>query len=330
MTDPIHAALKRLIARLPASDPNGPVPAWSDSFYAACAALSADGPAVPEGREPASVVGEPSSFQCEAWLENYHPTITPLFASPAALAQPEPAGEATDEELLRAYGLAKRDHCYEGPIDDWPKRAERAATVAGIRAAIALDRSRQPAPPAEALAEALAARPLLERVAAMGNCIGQHTVGEIMAISGRAAAWLAANPPGQPVAIEPRGCPTPGACSCVQPAPPAEGEVAELVAWLRTYASGEFGPSSDHPDAGMLTRAADLLEQRRPAPVPVSERPWERDGWCDEAGRCWFGAPQDGAADAGWILRKPSERLSHQTVSLPARALPLPAGEVQT
>ena len=54
MTDPIHAALKRLIARLPASDPNGPVPAWSDSFYAACAALSADGPAVPEGREPAA------------------------------------------------------------------------------------------------------------------------------------------------------------------------------------------------------------------------------------------------------------------------------------
>jgi hypothetical protein len=57
------------------------------------------------------------------------------------LAQPEPQ-ELTDEELLRCYGLAKRDHCYEGPIDDWPKRAERAATVAGLRAVLAADRAR--------------------------------------------------------------------------------------------------------------------------------------------------------------------------------------------
>ena len=53
----------------------------------------------------------------------------------AALAQPEPEG-ATDEELLRCYGLAKRDHCYEGPMDDWPKRAERAATAHGLRAVL--------------------------------------------------------------------------------------------------------------------------------------------------------------------------------------------------
>jgi hypothetical protein len=51
-------------------------------------------------------------------------------------AQPEPQGP-TDEELLRCYGLAKRDHCYEGPIDDWPKRAERAATVHGLHAVLA-------------------------------------------------------------------------------------------------------------------------------------------------------------------------------------------------
>jgi hypothetical protein len=51
------------------------------------------------------------------------------------LAQPEPVGP-TDEELLHIYGIAKRDHCYEGPIDDWPKRAERAATVHGLRAVL--------------------------------------------------------------------------------------------------------------------------------------------------------------------------------------------------
>jgi len=54
---------------------------------------------------------------------------------------------------------------------------------------------------------------------------------DIRDLSGRAAAWLRDNPPGQPVAIEPRGCPTPGACSCVEPpAPPAP--LADLAAKL--------------------------------------------------------------------------------------------------
>ena len=45
MTDPIRAALERLIARLDeTTDPSGPVPAWSDSFYAARAALAQSAP----------------------------------------------------------------------------------------------------------------------------------------------------------------------------------------------------------------------------------------------------------------------------------------------
>lgn len=93
-----------------------------------------------------------------------------------------------------------------------------------------------PEPPT--VMEALAARPLLEQVARLGDCIGANTVGEIMATSSRAAAWLEANPPGQPVAIEPRGCPTPGACSCVEPAtpplePPTDEErLADFTKWL--------------------------------------------------------------------------------------------------
>ena len=96
-------------------------------------------------------------------------------------------------------------------------------------------------PEAPTVMEALAARPLLEQVARLGDCIGANTVGEIMAISSRAAAWLAANPPGQPVAIEPRSCPTPGACSCVEPAtplpeppgPPTDEErLADFTKWL--------------------------------------------------------------------------------------------------
>lgn len=97
-------------------------------------------------------------------------------------------------------------------------------------------------------------------------------------------------------------------------------EVAELGAWLRANSSGVYRPAR---------RAADLLEQLaryggQAAPVPVAERPWERDGWCDEQGRCWWGAPRSGPADAGWIHRTPAERLSHQTHSLPHYALPLP------
>jgi hypothetical protein len=76
---------------------------------------------------------------------------------------------------------------------------------------IALDRD-------DPAATNLAARPLLEKVARMADCIDQRTVSEIIAISNQAEAWLNGNPPGQPVAIEPRGCPTPGACSCVEPA----------------------------------------------------------------------------------------------------------------
>jgi hypothetical protein len=91
-----------------------------------------------------------------------------------------------------------------------------------------------PAEPESAFTD-LATRPLLEKVARMGDCIGQQTVGEIAAVSSQAAAWLDANPPGQPVAIEPRGCPTPGACSCVEPVAlsPKEVEAQEAFTQLR-------------------------------------------------------------------------------------------------
>ena len=95
-----------------------------------------------------------------------------------------------------------------------------------------------PPPEPPTVMEILAARPLLEQVARLGDCIGANTVGKIMAISSRAAAWLEANPPGQPVAIEPRGCPTPGACSCLAlatppPEPPTDKErLADFTKWL--------------------------------------------------------------------------------------------------
>jgi hypothetical protein len=87
------------------------------------------------------------SFDGMRWRENWEITIDeklarfksgnkepiPLFNAHDSTPPPEPP---TDEELLRKYGVAKRDFCYEGPIDDWPKRAERAATIYGLRAVL--------------------------------------------------------------------------------------------------------------------------------------------------------------------------------------------------
>lgn len=103
-------------------------------------------------------------------------------------------------------------------------------------------------------------------------------------------------------------------------------EVAELVAWLRDAA---FDLNGSDPAKSMLTRAADLLEHH-PAPVPValSERPWEREGWCDEQGQCWMGDPGGGGFIPSWRLCRP-EDAPRMRVSLPFHALPLPSGEVE-
>jgi hypothetical protein len=136
------------------------------------------------------------------WLAEY------LRVNSTALAQPEPEGP-TDEELLRTYGKAKREHCYDGPIDDWPRREERAATVHGLRAVLARY-----------------ARPTIK-------------------------------------------------------------------------------------------------------PVPVAERPWEREGWCDAEGRCWWGRVEGNPGNPEWFLAGLSEiegfyEIGDWIVLLPHHALPLP------
>lgn len=104
-----------------------------------------------------------------------------------------------------------------------------------------------------------------------------------------------------------------------QPAPPAEGEVAELVAALRSQA---IDCTCDHLTSGDLRRAADLLDRHHPAPVPVSERlPGPTD--CDDEGTCWA---WNRTAYTWGLFRLDLTAHSHR---LPATALPLPAAEVQ-
>jgi len=120
------------------------------------------------------------------------------------------------------------------------------------------------------------------------------------------------------------------------PAPPADGEVAELVRmltgiayWRRRGRPGECDPSPfDIRQAARLTRAAELLERLSPPqPVPVSERPWEREGWCDPGGLCWLGSDALDGCTPTWLYGSPAwaERFPNvHRVSLPAHALPLP------
>ena len=112
-----------------------------------------------------------------------------------------------------------------------------------------------------------------------------------------------------------------------QPAPAAEGEVAELVARLRDR---QTVPLLEERD-----RAADLLGQRHPAPVPVSERlPEPEDCNGDREVWAWRRFDSERDMDDGdfWCLTF-CEWLEDEdygyTHWLPATALPLPSVEVQ-
>ena len=120
------------------------------------------------------------------------------------------------------------------------------------------------------------------------------------------------------------------------PQPPADGEVAELVEtlkgiayWRRHGKPGEPAPTSfDIRQADRLDRAAELLERLSPPqPVPGSERPWEREGWCDTDGLCWLGRDALDGCTPTWLYGPPAwaERFPNvHRVLLPAHALPLP------
>lgn len=43
-----------------------------------------------------------------------------------------------------------------------------------------------------------------------------------------------------------------------------------------------------------------------PIPTPVSERPWEREGWCNALGKCWWQPP---ASPGHWHLVEPGQWL---------------------
>ena len=106
---------------------------------------------------------------------------------------------------------------------------------------------------------------------------------------------------------------------------PVPGEVAELATWLRDHALNcrELG-RNDWAERSI--HAAVLLEQSSvaPEPVPVSERPWEREGWCDERGMLW--AWNSGVMWWDWVVFRfvAHETDDPYTHCLPYWAIPLP------
>ena len=135
-------------------------------------------------------------------------------------------------------------------------------------------------------------------------------------------------------------------CARPTPQPPADGEVGELVERLRCIC---FDVAPCEADA--ITRAADLLERLasppcyvldagtgaiavlEPAehtvlvpvaqPVAVSERPWEREGWCDDEGRCWWTANKPVPLPPSWWMTSIPQSCT-DGIMLPANALPAP------
>jgi hypothetical protein len=270
--------------------------------------------------------------------------------------QREAVRAAVTEALGNAYDCLRVWEAWQvgtmGP-DDFALVAEDDDRVAKIADA-AIEAMRPATPPAQgpapdSPAEALAARRLLQEVARLDNSAG-ITVAEVRQLAAHAAAWLRENPPGQPVAIEPRGCPLPGACSCVVPGARPAPEMGLLVDRLnqvagdfdflcnkivngecRTLACLQRGGYDDElcrargikpPDplvatcpalekAGAMRRAATLLQQLSAVPVAVSERlPGEGD--CDMEGRCWWFSPP--ACGAHKIRRRACWTLDSETM----------------
>jgi hypothetical protein len=108
-----------------------------------------------------------------------------------------------------------------------------------------------------------------------------------------------------------------------QPEPePEEPTKAEIHAIADALLDGDSASRID------FARAV-LARWGRPAPqpVPVSERPWEREGWCDAQGFCWL---CNAYSMGRWNYEMPPDpeqnwgKLSTFTHSLPFDAIPRP------
>ncbi len=106
--------------------------------------------------------------------------------------------------------------------------------------------------------------------------------------------------------------------------PPCEecGAMTPQEAATRCHCSGD---KDDCHGCDLWPDADAALAEPEPQPIPVSERPWEREGFCDAEGTCWA----IGQRDAWCRVYVPGRDWGNPayTHCLPAAALPLPPRE---
>lgn len=131
-----------------------------------------------------------------------------------------------------------------------------------------------------------------------------------------------------------------------RPTAPAEGEVGKLMQYLEQAAEGAAAMGHEL-DSWAIARAADLLQfhaaelaalRTRAAlePVPVAERPWEREDWLHPTGGwCWYHHGPSVVCRSRWHSIRPDvDFLAGDDGSLlPHWAIPIPqppqGGEVE-
>lgn len=222
----------------------------------------------------------------------------------ALLAQPEPEGP-TDEDLTLtyAYAVAAAVDNKRGPFKQ--EEAE-AAQLAGLRAVLAKWGNLTPQPPADGevaeLVETLKGIAYWRRHGKPGGIVpGFFDIRQADRLD-RAAEIL------ERFALP--------ACLVINP---------DKEALAVSMAADLAGPGRIEllPDDAQIIKPAE-----HPQPVPVIERPWEREGWCDEQGRCWLRRKheEDGVT---WRLMAPASVFDdampiYYAEALPANALPTP------
>ena len=103
-----------------------------------------------------------------------------------------------------------------------------------------------------------------------------------------------------------------------EPMVPTDEELLALRSW------SSHGPTFDS-DLVDFARAVLARYGTTPTPIPVSEQPWEHEGFCDAEGFAWFWSPEDQC----WFWERHNSnfimRYGEEFSCLPANALPLPA-----
>ena len=111
-----------------------------------------------------------------------------------------------------------------------------------------------------------------------------------------------------------------------EPQGPTDEELKNLAnkAWISVDVLKEYDLIENAFDCCGFARAV-LTRWGRPAiqPVPVAERPWEREkGWRDLDGECWWCPPK---GTPYWRMVNPA--MACEGWLLPAHALPIPTSQ---